>query len=991
MEKLILFLILCFAASKNTNYFEIKRNESLNFGLDNPDSSFYAYLPYKEDYEIEEDNYINHFLRIDKKIGFKHRIINDTGDLPDESSFNKSSKGIDSKNNYEYQSLEPFEGPFKNIKLKEYYKLEKDKDRNKISIFVFYLEDEFKDTFDSNEYFTVSRVDYNMYNNNTIIDDELGNNDLKLFAFETNYHISNNSLLFINYPISTIYEYNSSKYEKINSNINLFQYKNEGNVSTILLFVYNPNNEKHNLSIEYRIKDEKQFYRALDLKEFNNNTNYTSYGDYRNLFYVSIEPGLYDIIGEYASEKYIYLFKDDINKIKNLTDLKNLKHYKYTREGYRYISENNFIIMICSTKRIRLQITKIEVKEEIKNLNIYNFTYFKITKGGRTIEYESFNIKAIIIKLLSNNGGKVSINSVDQTFEKNEVKRIDINDDQLRIHSNDTDFIFAIKLEIPDDKIKSIENKETTLYYMSEKFLRFKIEIHENYFMHFNFDTFSSFCVEYNYEFNEGASRYEMTKGDITFFSHYPYLDLGLYTNQNSIYLTLYVNRYDKSGICNNIVFNFDYIPKFHPQKNNFSLTETSENYYPYKESEKNVFFFIPCKSMYVEYRFTNEIGSKSPDFSFKISKRGDLADYLTFSPTDYGYYIYYQLKDNEEDYSFIENKYSEYNLKILNETHIRLYINETFSDAPQINYTLAIYQKKTSIDIYTCNYFENYFLNQSFDALNNSENYYFTKNDLENNSNETEYIYFLDLPIPKKYNLRKSNQLIYYKLMGITGPKYKYVKIYYTKYLRNCYETCSTCSDIGIENDQNCISCKDGKVLLSKYESYYKYRNTCLDICPKGYYEEDKKCKECYNTCERCSGSGNSLDNKCLSCNLTSEYKYLVNVPGKGRNCVQNCSDDTVLNKMECIKKEEEGMTTSNIMITVGVVGGFILIIIVVIVFFILDKILLNEEYTVLKEMNTKTPLNVKEAEMGTKTPSYSKEAETKTPSDQEETPGIN
>ena len=144
MEKFILFLIFSFISS--VEYTEIKRNENLMFHFDNSDSSFYAYLPYKEDYEIEENNYINmnHFLILDKKIGFKHRIIGNNEKFPDESIFNKSSKGIDSDNNYEYQSLEPFE----NIKLKEYYKLEKDKDINKTSIFVFYLEN--KDSFDSN-------------------------------------------------------------------------------------------------------------------------------------------------------------------------------------------------------------------------------------------------------------------------------------------------------------------------------------------------------------------------------------------------------------------------------------------------------------------------------------------------------------------------------------------------------------------------------------------------------------------------------------------------------------------------------------------------------------------------------------------------------------------------------------------------------------------------------------------------------------------------
>ena len=369
MDKFILLLILCYTASNTQVYFEIKRNESLNFHLEKPKSSFYAYLTYEEDYENAQ-NFINmtHYLRLDKKIGFKHLIIDKNGSFPNESTFNRNSEGIVSKHNYTYKSLEPF----KNIKLKEYYKFEKGKDTNKKSIFVFYLEEEYKDSYKSNENFTISRIKYGSYNNNIIIDDELENDNIKLYVFDIINDISNNSLLFINFPISTVYEYNSSNYVKINSNINLFQFKNEGNISAILLFVYNPN-ENQNISIEYRIKDKKEFYRSLDLRTFN---NCISYGDYRNLFYVSIEPGLYKVSGEYASEKYIFLFKDNINEIKNLTDLKYLNHYQYGNVGYQYFSENYFIILICSTKHIELNISKIELKENIKNLNIYKFEYF---------------------------------------------------------------------------------------------------------------------------------------------------------------------------------------------------------------------------------------------------------------------------------------------------------------------------------------------------------------------------------------------------------------------------------------------------------------------------------------------------------------------------------------------------------------------------------------------------------------------------------------
>ena len=281
------------------------------------------------------------------------------------------------------------------------------------------------------------------------------------------------------------------------------------------------------------------------------------------------------------------------------------------------------------------------------------------------------------------------------------------------------------------------------------------------------------------------------------------------------------------------------------------------------------------------------------------------MADYVTFSLGRYGYYIYYQLKEDEEDYSFITGSYSEYNIKIFNKTHFRLYINETFSDAPEINYTLAIYETKPRYDYdINCRFFKNYYLNQSSDEANNSEIYYFLNSNLINNPNETEYIYYLNLPFPKKFNFHKPNQKFIYKLMGITGPKYKYVKIYDIKYLLFCYETCSECSDVGIVDEHNCTSCLEGKVLFSGYINYDEYRNVCLYECPIGYYEKDNICKSCYETCERCLGSGDEENNNCLSCYLKLSYKYLINAPGLVKNCVNKCPEGTVLKKMNVLKQ---------------------------------------------------------------------------------------
>ena len=92
----------------------------------------------------------------------------------------------------------------------------------------------------------------------------------------------------------------------------------------------------------------------------------------------------------------------------------------------------------------------------------------------------------------------------------------------------------------------------------------------------------------------------------------------------------------------------------------------------------------------------------------------------------------------------------------------------------------------------------------------------------------------------------------------------------------------------------------------------------------------------------------------------MESSYKYLINIEGRAKNCVRECPQDTKLKEYgyECIEKEFE---TSNVMIIIGVVGGFILLIIVIKICSHLNKILLNtKERTVMKEMDTKTPLTL-------------------------------
>ena len=77
-------------------------------------------------------------------------------------------------------------------------------------------------------------------------------------------------------------------------------------------------------------------------------------------------------------------------------------------------------------------------------------------------------------------------------------------------------------------------------------------------------------------------------------------------------------------------------------------------------------------------------------------------------------------------------------------------------------------------------------------------------------------------------------------------------------KEFEQCHYTCQKCNGA---IDENCLSCKDNKLL---------YNGKCLDNCPLGTFKinsENNKCMDCYKNCESCKELGNSSTMMCNSC----------------------------------------------------------------------------------------------------------------------------
>ena len=156
-------------------------------------------------------------------------------------------------------------------------------------------------------------------------------------------------------------------------------------------------------------------------------------------------------------------------------------------------------------------------------------------------------------------------------------------------------------------------------------------------------------------------------------------------------------------------------------------------------------------------------------------------------------------------------------------------------------------------------------------------------------------------------------------------------------KVCKKCSENCETCTRGPEENgNQNCLSCKQDSIY--KYLINEENNHTCVDNCPEstflddinkicekctefcltcenkekcelcyyGYYLDQNICKKCSENCETCSkGPEENGNQNCITCNLNSIYKYLMNDKSNS-TCVDNCPKNTYLEQSNqtCIYK---------------------------------------------------------------------------------------
>ncbi|MCQ2815694.1 MAG: hypothetical protein MJ252_00360 [archaeon] len=144
------------------------------------------------------------------------------------------------------------------------------------------------------------------------------------------------------------------------------------------------------------------------------------------------------------------------------------------------------------------------------------------------------------------------------------------------------------------------------------------------------------------------------------------------------------------------------------------------------------------------------------------------------------------------------------------------------------------------------------------------------------------------------------------------------------TKFYSKCFDKCDKCLQGGDETNHNCIKCPSDLFLnyyddtetegqcengCTSVDKIYKLTteelgNVCVDDCPNKFIKDtsNKKCDECYSTCEKCSVKGSlssATENNCITCK--ADYYQIEDNP---INCVSPCPDGYLGVEESSIKK---------------------------------------------------------------------------------------
>ena len=247
-------------------------------------------------------------------------------------------------------------------------------------------------------------------------------------------------------------------------------------------------------------------------------------------------------------------------------------------------------------------------------------------------------------------------------------------------------------------------------------------------------------------------------------------------------------------------------------------------------------------------------------------------------------------------------------------------YNNICYDDCP--NNTYKIFQNRNicSIEIP-----ENYYLdddNVYKECYNKCKKCSASGNEAINNCDEciNNYTFLNESFVPNKNCFLKCEYQYYFdSSMQYICNELNLCSIPYNKFVEGknkCIDECINDDEYIYEYNNKCLKeCPEGlkineeqkKCLESCNDNQFEYNNICYDDCPSGthkifqnrnicivnvpenyYLDEDNINKECYNTCKKCSQSGNDTNNNCDEC--INNYIFLNESSVPSKNCYREC-----------------------------------------------------------------------------------------------------
>ena len=157
---------------------------------------------------------------------------------------------------------------------------------------------------------------------------------------------------------------------------------------------------------------------------------------------------------------------------------------------------------------------------------------------------------------------------------------------------------------------------------------------------------------------------------------------------------------------------------------------------------------------------------------------------------------------------------------------------------------------------------------------------------------------------------------------------------------------TCYLCPKgyISEEGSSRCTICQAGTYEVKNKECKQCntscktcYNNDICTSCFDGFYLKQItfECQKCGEHCKTCEKGEETNNENCLSCDVNSEYKYLIDANGFGKNCVKECPSGTILKESKCISKPSEKKSSNLVAIIVPSIIVPIIIIVVIIVLY--------------------------------------------------------